>query len=211
MKKRIIWILVGAVVLVALAAILWGPLVSNVEQAKYAVVEKQGAIEIRDYAPMIVAEVSVPGDRETAISDGFRMIADYIFGNNSSSQKVAMTAPVIQEPGEMIAMTAPVTQQGSEGVWLVRFVMPSSYTMQTLPKPNNAEVILKEVAGKRFAAIRFSGLPKPMSLEEHTKELEAFIQANNLQAVSEPTYAFFNPPWTLPFLRRNEVMIEIGR
>ena len=211
MKKRIVWIFAGVVVLAAIAAIAWGPIVSNVEQAKYDVAEEHGSIEIRDYAPMIVAEVSVKGDRETAISAGFRMIADYIFGNNISSQKVEMTAPVIQEPSEKIAMTAPVTQQGSEGVWLVRFVMPSSYTMQTLPKPNNAQVLLKEVEGKRFAVIRFSGLPKKESLEKQTKELEAFIQENKLQPASEPTYAFFNPPWTLPFLRRNEVMIEISR
>lgn len=122
-----------------------------------------------------------------------------------------MTAPVIQQPGEKIAMTAPVIQQGGEGLWVVRFVMPSAYTMQMLPQPNNSEVILKEIAGKRFAVIRFSGLARANSLASHTKELEAFILENNLQTVSEPTYAFFNPPWTLPFLRRNEVMIEINR
>ncbi len=208
MKKRIIWLLTGVVIL---AAILWGPIVSNVEQAKYHVVETHGSIEIRDYAPMIVAEVSVSGDREKAISDGFRMIADYIFGNNISSQEVAMTAPVIQQPSEKIAMTAPVTQQRDEGDWLVRFVMPSDYTMQTLPKPNNPEVSLKEIAEKRFAVIRFSGLAKPKRLEKQTRELQAFIQSQNLEVVSKPTYAFFNPPWTLPFVRRNEVMIEINR
>jgi DNA gyrase inhibitor GyrI len=208
MKKWIIWLLIGIVIL---AAVLWGPLMSNVEQAKYNVIETHGSIEIREYAPMIVAEVSVSGDREKAISAGFRLIADYIFGNNISSQKVAMTAPVIQQPTEKIAMTAPVTQQGSKEDWVVRFVMPSSYTMQSLPKPNNPEVNLKEITGKQFAVIRFSGLAKLKSLQKHTKELKAFIQAQNLQAVSEATYAFFNPPWTLPFLRRNEVMIEINR
>jgi hypothetical protein len=208
MKKPIIWLFAGIVVL---AALLTGPIMSNVEQAKYDVIETHGAIELRDYAPMIVAEVSVPGDREKAIGDGFRLIADYIFGNNISSQKVSMTAPVIQQPSEKIAMTAPVTQQGGEGLWDVQFVMPSDYTMQTLPKPNDPDVILKEVAGKRFAVIRFSGLARATSLAAHTKELEAFILENNLQTVSEPTYAFFNPPWTLPFLRRNEVMIEIKK
>jgi hypothetical protein len=211
MKKRIIWMLVGVVLLAAVAALLWGPIVSNVEQARYDVVENHGSIEIRDYAPMIVAEVSVSGDRETAIGNGFRMIADYIFGNNISSQKVAMTAPVIQQPSEKIAMTAPVTQQGGEGVWQVRFVMPSSYTMETLPKPSNEDVVLKEVAGKRFAVIRFSGRPKQEDLDNRTNELGAFIEDKKLQVVSEPTYAFFNPPWTLPFLRRNEVMIEIAK
>ena len=208
MKRLIIWILAGIVIL---AASLAGPIMSNVEQAKYDVFGTHEAIEIRDYAPMIVAEVSVSGDRKKAIGDGFRMIADYIFGNNISSQKVAMTAPVIQQPSEKIAMTAPVPQQGGEGLWAVQFVMPSDYTMQTLPKPNNPNVILKEIAKKRFAVIRFSGLARANSLAAHTKELEAFILENNLQTVSEPTYAFFNPPWTLPFLRRNEVMIEIIR
>ena len=208
MKKWVLLVLVGAAIL---AAILWGPIVSNVEQARYDIVESHGEIEIRDYAPMIVAEVSVPGDRETAISDGFRKIADYIFGNNISSQKVAMTAPVIQQPSEKIAMTAPVTQYGGGGYWRVRFVMPSSHTMESLPKPNSPDVVLKEVAGKRFAVIRFSGRAKTKSLEERTKDLQAFIKNKQLQAISEPTYAFFNPPWTLPFLRRNEVMIEIDK
>jgi hypothetical protein len=208
MKKRVFWVLVG---IAMLTAILWGPIVSNVEQAKYDVVESHGKIEIRDYAPMIVAEVSVPGDRETAISDGFRKIADYIFGSNVPSRKVAMTAPVTQKQGERIAMTAPVTQQGGEKYWQVRFVMPSSHTMESLPKPNSPDVVLREVGGKRFAVIRFSGRAKTKSLEERTKDLQAFIENKQLQAISEPTYAFFNPPWTLPFLRRNEVMIEIER
>ena len=125
------------------------------------------------------------------------LISSYIFGGNDRSQSIAMTAPV--------------TQQSDGGDWVVRFVMPSEYTMQTLPKPNNPDVRLKEIAGKRFAAIRFSGLARPKSLEKHTRELEAFIQSRNLQTHSGPIYAFFNPPWTLPFLRRNEVMIEIDR
>lgn len=208
MAKRIILLVIGIVLLVA---ILWGPIVSNVEQARYEIVESHGAIEIRDYAPMIVAEVIVAGQREKAIGDGFRMLADYIFGNNIPDQEIAMTAPVIQQPGEKIAMTAPVTQQGGDSGWVVRFVMPAEYTLDTLPKPNNPNVMLEKIAGKRFAVIRFSGRAKGDSLEKHTKQLESFIQTGSFQVRSEPAYAFFNPPWTLPFLRRNEVMIEIGR
>lgn len=208
MKKRIIIIVAGTMLLVA---VLWGPIVSNVEQARYEVVESHGAIEIRDYAPMTVAEVIVAGQREKAIGDGFRMLADYIFGNNTPAQEIKMTAPVIQQPGEKIAMTAPVTQHGGDSGWVVRFVMPAEYTLDTLPKPNNPNVVLEEIAGRRFAVIRFSGRAKGDTLEKHTRQLESFIQAGNLQAHSKPAYAFFNPPWTLPFLRRNEVMIEIGR
>jgi len=87
--------------------------------------------------------------------------------------------------------------------------MPSKYTMETLPKSNNAAVELKEVPGKRFAVIRFSGMGGKESLDRHTKELEEFLSAKNLTPLSPPTYAFYNPPWTLPFLRRNEVLVEI--
>lgn len=204
-----LWIIAGIVVVGAAA---WGPIVSSsVEHAKYDVTASAGNIEIRDYAPHIVAEVSVSGEREIAINQGFRLIADYIFGNNTSSAKVEMTAPVIQQASEKVAMTSPVIQQGSGDVWKVRFVMPASYTMSTLPKPNNDAVKLREVSSTRFAAIRFSGMAGAESLKKHTDELNAFIAAKKLVPISPPTFAFFNPPWTLPFFRRNEVMVEIGK
>lgn len=202
------WIIFVGVLL--LGALLWGPIVSNVEQPKYSVVASEKDIEIRNYAPVIVAETEVAGERDNAISEGFRTIADYIFGNNLSSQKVAMTAPVTQQASEKIAMTAPVTQQGNGNTWQVRFVMPASYTMETLPKPKNPAVKLKEIEGKRFAVIRFPGMAGEDSLKRHTDELEAYLRSKNLQSLSAPTYAFYNPPWTLPLLRRNEVMIEVA-
>ena len=203
------WWLIAALVVALLGAAVWGPIVSNVEQPKYQVVESSGNIEIRDYAPMIVAEAEVAGDRRDAIGKGFRIIADYIFRNNTSAQKVPMTAPVTQQGSEKIAMTAPVTQQGDGNIWRVRFVMPSNYTIETLPKPNNPAVKLKEIGAKRYAAIRFSGLAGEDSLRRRTEELSAFISVKNLTPLSAPTYAFYNPPWTLPFLRRNEAMVEI--
>jgi hypothetical protein len=203
------WWLIAVVAVVLLGAALWGPIVSNVEKPKYQIAESSGNIEIRDYAPQIVAEAEVAGDRRDAIGKGFRIIADYIFGNNTSAQKVPMTAPVTQQGSEKIAMTAPVTQQGDGNIWRVRFVMPSSYTMETLPKPNNPAVKLKEIGAKRYAVIRFSGMAGEDNLKRRTEELNAFISAKNLTLLSAPTYAFYNPPWTLPFLRRNEVMVEI--
>jgi len=206
--KHIWWMVVGVLVL---GAALWGPIVSNVEQPKYEVVESDDSIEIRDYAPMIVAEAEISGERDKAIREGFRTVADYIFGNNSSAQKVSMTAPVTQQASEKFPMTAPVTQQGDGYTWQVRFVMPASYTMETLPKPKNPAVKLKEIEAKRFAVIRFSGMAGEESLKRRTDELKEFIRARNLNPLSAPTYAFYNPPWTLPFLRRNEVMLEIAR
>jgi DNA gyrase inhibitor GyrI len=185
--------------------------VSNVEQPKYKVLESNQGIEIRDYPAMIVAEADVSGERNKAIGEGFRMIADYIFGNNLSSQKVAMTAPVTQQAGEKIAMTAPVTQQSAGNLWRVRFIMPAAYTMETLPKPKNSAVKLKEIGAKRFAVIRFSGFAGEDSLKRHTEQLMAFVRAKKMTTVSDPIYAFYNPPWTLPFLRRNEVMLELAR
>lgn len=210
MRKKYMWWIVPAGILL-LAGALYGPIVSNVEQPKYKVVKKDRNIEIRDYPSMIVAQVDVSGQRDTALREGFRQIANYIFGNNLSSRKVAMTAPVTQQASEKIAMTAPVTQQGNGNHWQVRFIMPHKYTMQTLPKPNNPSVTLQEIEAERFAVIRFSGLAGKASLNRHTRELEAYLRSNNMKALGAPTYAFYNPPWTLPFLRRNEIMIEVAR
>ena len=116
MRTKAMWWIILAGVLV-LGAVLWGPIVSNVEQPKYRVIASEKNIEIREYPPVIVAETEVAGERDKAISEGFRTIADYIFGNNLSSQKVAMTAPVTQQPSKKIAMTAPVTQQGIGNIW----------------------------------------------------------------------------------------------
>lgn len=207
-NRIVLWIVLGVTVFSAAA---WGSIVSNVEQAKYEVVESYDSIEIRDYLPMIVAEVEVSGERKEAIKQGFRMIADYIFGNNIKQQDVAMTAPVIQQPSEKIAMTAPVIQEGNDDSWKVRFVMPASYKFDMLPKPNNDAVKLRQVEGKRYAVIRFSGVASDNSLKERIDELNTFVADKKLTTLSKPTYAFFNPPWTLPFFRRNEVMIEIEK
>ena len=107
-------------------------------------------------------------------------------------------------------MTAPVTEQSQGKTWLVRFIMPAHYTLATLPTPRNPAVQLRQIAGKRFAVIRFTGLAGGKSLQQHTEMLEQFLADRHLKALATPSYAFYNPPWTLPFLRRNEVLLEIG-
>jgi hypothetical protein len=218
------WIIITSITLTLLlgyAAI--GPAMSNVEQPKYRVISEQGNIQIREYNPVIVAEVQVQGEREEAISQGFRLLADYIFGNNKVKQDIAMTAPVTQQSGQKIAMTAPVTQQssqkiamtapvkqqGSDNAWKVNFTMPSQYSMNTLPKPNNEKVTLHQVSSKKYVVIKFSGMNSNKNLASHEKELQEYISKNKIQTLSEPIYAFYNPPWTLAFLRHNEIMIEI--
>lgn len=208
MKKR--WIMIVAIIgIVFTLAIAVGPVMSDVEIPNYEVVKSEGDIQIRKYAPMIIAEVQMSGKREDAIGDGFRLLADYIFGNNIANQDIAMTAPVQQQESTKIAMTAPVQQQSAGNYWQVSFVIPSEYTMDTLPKPVNERVVLKEIPAKTFAAITFSGTNSDENVKAHEKILLEYVEANDLSVISTPKYAFYNPPWTLPPMRRNEVMIEI--
>lgn len=182
---------------------------SNVEQPDYKVVTSEENIEIRDYPPMILAQVEVSGERKQAIREGFKILADYIFGNNTSNKKMEMTAPVTNERSEKMAMTAPVLQEQEMDKWKVRFVMPKKYSLETLPKPNSKEVILIPLPARRFAVIRFSGLADDETIKQHTDELKAYIVAEKLNPIGGTVLAFYNPPWTIPFLRRNEVMIEV--
>jgi len=207
--RNVMKILIGILVVLAIIAALAGTIMSNVEQPKYKVILSENNIEVREYAPMVLAEVEVSGERKEAINQGFKMLADYIFGNNVSKTKMEMTAPVTSELNEKLAMTAPVMQQGQGDKWKVRFVMPASYTIDTLPTPNSSSVNLISIPAKRFVVIRFSGLAGEENIQLQTEELKAYISEQNLKTIGSSVLAFYNPPWTLPFLRRNELMIEV--
>jgi len=191
--------------------LLAGPVMSNVEKPDYKVIQTERNIEIRQYEPMIIAEVEVDGKREDAIREGFRLIADYIFGNNTVQRDIAMTAPVQQQESQKIAMTAPVQQQSTGRSWQISFVMPSKYSMETLPEPKNDRVRLKEILTKKFVVIEFSGTNSNENVTEHENQLMNYTEANQIKIIGSPKYAFYNAPWTLPFMRRNEVMIEINQ
>ncbi len=188
---------------------LEGNIMRSVEQPDYKLISSEQNIEIRDYSPMILAEVEVSGERKQAIREGFKILADYIFGNNTSNIKMEMTAPVTNERSEKMAMTAPVLQEQHRDKWKIRFVMPKKYNLESLPKPNSKDVILIPLPDRRFAVIRFSGLADDKKIKQHTDELRAYILAKTMKPLGEPILAFYNPPWTLAFLRRNEVLIEI--
>lgn len=211
MKIKKSYILYGILILSLVLLAMSGTIMSQVSEPKFKVIESRENIEIREYAPLLVAEVRVEGERKEAISKGFRMLADYIFGNNAPRQKISMTVPVTQQQREKIAMTAPVIQQASDhnGHWKVRFVMPAEYTLETLPHPNNSEIEVVSVPAKSYAVIRFSGLASQESLQRYLGELFKYAKETNLKTLGEPIFAFYNPPWTLPFLRRNEVMMEV--
>jgi hypothetical protein len=181
-----------------------------IEEPKYTVSLQEGAFEIRDYQGAVAAEVTVTGDQSSAGNQGFRLLAGYIFGGNTRRQNIDMTAPVAQQRvSEKIAMTAPVTQTQSDGAWVVRFTMPGSYSLATLPEPNDPRVKLRKIAPARFVVVRFSGYATAESVAARTSELIAFANGRHLRMIGPASLAQYNPPWTLWFMRRNEVMIQL--
>jgi hypothetical protein len=188
--------------------------ISNVEEAAYTVVIKDDNFELRDYEPMIVVETTIDDNFEDAGNKAFRRLFAYITGDNVANSEIAMTAPVIADPagtspGTDIAMTAPVLQEYGKGGWRYAFVLPAELTLETAPKPLDVNVKLAEVPGKKVAVIQYSGFWSEQSMQDKTSALNDWISANNLTATSEPRWAGYNPPWTIPFLRRNEVMIDV--
>ena len=181
-----------------------------IEEATYKVVRKDGKFEIRDYAPHILAEIVVDGDLEEAGNRAFNRLFRYISGDNRSRRKVAMTAPVSQEPeGEKIKMTAPVGQQRVQERWAVSFMMPSSYTLETVPEPEDPQITLRQVPARRIAAVRYSGFWSEKGYLRYKLELESWIHERGLAIVGDPIWARYNPPFTPWFLRRNEILIPI--
>ena len=182
---------------------------AKTEEPKYEVAAKHEGFEVRTYAPRIVAEVQVKGDAKAASSAGFRLLADFIFGNNTAKAEVAMTAPV--DRSQNIAMTAPVDRSKTKDTWTIAFTMPSKYTLKTLPQPNNDRVKIREVPSTRFAVMRFSGNPNEESVQKRMKALETLVgDAGYSTAGKPPVYARYDPPWTISFLRRNEVFLELA-
>jgi len=199
--------------ILALAVTAWGvsPAMATEEPA-FTLVRKQGNFEIRDYAPVIVAEVTLQGGAERARNAGFQPLADYIFAKDRKGPQIAMTAPVTQAPREQIAMTAPVTQRAdSASSWTVGFTMPAKYTMETLPAPVNPNVKLISHPAKRMAVVRFSGTGSAGEMEQVRGDLMKQVATLGLTPVGAPVFAFYDPPWTLPFFRRNEVMVELAQ
>lgn len=187
-----------------------------IEEPTFILATKDGAFELRDYPTTIVAEVKVTGDQHKASKTGFRLLAGYIHGANRSRSLMATAPPVtrialpFRDPlGQKIAMTAPVTQIATGSAWLVRFTMPSHCALADLPVPNNPAVSLKVVPATRLAVWRFSGLAGEAGVAEATSKLMAMLRKRRLVPVGPTVVARYNPPWTLWFLRRNELMVPV--
>jgi DNA gyrase inhibitor GyrI len=178
------------------------------ETPKYEVIKSYKNIEIRKYPSYLVAEVSNSGQRDKAANESFMILFDYISGKNIPNQKIAMTVPVTQK-GQKIPMTVPVEQLRGDNNWKMSFVLPSKYNMENVPKPKDARIkIYKKEASKRIV-IRFSGLSSDSNLNKNKQKLDKYIKENGIKIKSEAIYAFYDAPFTLPFLRRNEIMYII--
>lgn len=181
------------------------------EEPPYTVERKIDEVEIRRYGPRVAAETVIGGDEESARNQGFRVLAGYIFGANSGGDKIAMTAPVVQQPSEKIAMTAPVaTQRRPSGEWVIRFFMPSKYTLSTLPTPDDDRVRLVDVPEESVAVLRFTGSIAPRAVAERSEQLLKVLYRNGIEPNGDPLAWFYDPPWTLPCRRRNEVVVALA-
>jgi len=204
-----------------------------IEEPRYTVIDKvvdiigmedAQDIELRAYDAKIIAETIVSGSMDDASNTGFKLIAGYIFGDNTTStggnQKISMTAPVTMQPEPVkINMAAPVTMQQSAlsevpeqiiqegGQWRMHFVMPRKYTLGALPTPNNPAVTLREIPAMNYAVIRFSGFTGEAKVTKKTVALLTWLNNQNIIPTGKPELARYNPPWALPFFRRNEVMV----
>ena len=209
MKKKIFVAIPLLVVVLVFGAAMIGPIMSNVEVPAYKILKKEQNIEIRRYPPLIIAEVKTAGSRQASISDGFRILADFIFGNNEGEKQLSMNGPITQQEGIKIAMTAPVQQEKTDAEWATSFIMPSKFSIDTIPNPINNRIKITQIPSKRYAVITFSGRSTEKNLTKHTNELEKYMNGSSYSRVGNARYAFYNPPWTLPFLRRNEVQFEL--
>ena len=184
--------------------------VRSAEEPHYQVLNDFGHIQIRLYPALVVAETGINADYENSSNQGFQRLAGYIFGNNKKQLKMVMTAPVLQEQkAETLAMTAPVIQQQSGSIWLMAFVLPKDYSVATAPIPLDSAVIIKELPEKKVAVIQYSGFLSEQGIKDKSEELTNWLSQQGYKAISPARSAAYDPPWTLPFLRRNEVHIDI--
>jgi hypothetical protein len=193
-----------------LAFAVLGGVAMGTEEAAYIVEKTEGDFQVRQYAPQVVAETVVDGALEEAGNKAFRPLFNYISGANRSQGKITMTAPVAQQrEGEKIAMTVPVGQEALSNQWAVTFMMPTNFTLETLPAPTDEKVRLRAIPARRMAAVQYSGTWSRQRYERNLARLRAWMKAQGLAAAGDPVWARYNAPFTPWFLRRNEVLVPL--
>jgi len=181
-----------------------------IEEPDFEVVQRLDAVEIRQYAPYVVAEVTVPGPADSAGNRAFPLLAGYIFGKNKGERKMAMTAPVTQTPTPVkMAMTAPVTQAPTAEGYRVQFVLPKGVTLESAPEPLDARVKIREVPAAKVAAVKFSGFWSEDNYQRHLSQLTSGLTTAGVRWKGEPVYSRYDAPWTPWFMRRNEIWLAL--
>ena len=208
--KTSLWFGVAVIIIFVVWSLI-GYFSSHVEQTEYSVVKKANGYEIRNYPAHIVAQTTVQGSYQDSLNQGFRIVAGYIFGGNTKKGSIAMTAPVISQGdvSQTIAMTAPVTTNVDGDSHTISFGMPRSYTLATLPTPNDSRVKLVEVPAQKIAVLQFSWYVTDSRVQIMESELLADLARDNVVATGVPQYAGYNAPWTPPWMTRHEVMVTV--
>ncbi len=219
MKTNIRWHRTIIILIAVLSALLFAAWIlagylptRNIATPACTVIERKAEYEVRAYDGYIVAETVKAGNHDHSLNMGFGELFQYITGNNSRKYNMPTTAPVLHSNGterQTIPMTAPVMNQMTGGQYTVAFVMPAGATLSNLPEPRSSSVKLREVRAHKAAVITFSGNPTEKIMKEKTAALLSYLQRDGKRTRSEPQEAFYNPPWTPPFMRRNEIMVEI--
>lgn len=207
-------ILITLIVVVTLWSV-WGFFGSRVEQAEYTVVRKMNDYEIREYPAHIVAQTTIKGSYGASMGSGFSIVAGYIFGGNTKKESIAMTAPVVVQKGDVkkvsenIAMTAPVVATTEGDSQIISFGMPRSYTLETLPTPNDSRVKIVMIPAKKYAVIQFSWYRSDRRIKNMQEKLRSALVRDGVATEGSTAYAGYNAPWTPPWMTRNEVLIEL--
>lgn len=209
MFKNMISFTFGAFTLAFLLWITYGlASVTNIEEPNYTIIQQNKHYELRAYDPCLIASVQVKGHYQEASSRGFRLIADYIFGNNQSQSKISMTAPVVQQsPISVVDETH--RSPSSNQAHTLYFVMPSKYSLETIASPVNPDVLLKEMPARTVAVVRFSGIFSESRATTMLEKLKSALNKDGIKMTNKISFARYNPPWTPPFMNRHEVWIEV--
>ena len=192
-------------------SIFFGGTVSAIEEPDYQIIDKELDFEIRHYKEYLVAEVSLNGDFSSSGGQAFRILAGYIFGDNTAKKKMNMTSPVESQSNlsEEMAMTAPVTSIADGEKYIYRFVMEKKYSLDSLPIPNDSRIKLKKINSRFMAVKKYSGTWSEENYNQSKKELLEHLRKKDITVVGLPIFARYNAPFVPWFLRRNEVLIEI--
>jgi hypothetical protein len=209
---NIYYIGIGVCALLSLWALGSLMVVWSIEQPSYSVVADRDGYQIRTYEAYIVAQTQVSGSRASALTEGFRVIADYIFGNNTNKSSIAMTAPVLeQQASQKISMTSPVlSTDNTSGESIISFVLPSQYSLQTLPTPNNPQVSLREVPAQTVAVLSFTWYATDTRIAKKQAQLLELLERDSIAIAGDIQVAQYNPPLSMPLVLRNEIIVPIA-